>query len=152
MPRISHKREQGGRGRPFPKGVSGNPGGRPAKPIEQRAIEIDVRRYSRGFGRESVDKLVELMRGKVVIAAPTPDDPNKVIVLMVGPATQLSAALSILDRGYGKPTSAVEIAGKDGGPVVTETSAYDVIRSRLDNIARRLREDRDAEETSEQLN
>ena len=60
------------------------------------------------------------MRGKVVIAAPTPDDPNKVIVLMVGPATQLSAAESILDRGYGKSTQAVEIAGKDGGPVVTE--------------------------------
>ena len=57
-----------------------------------------MRRYSRGFGRESVDKLVELMRGKVVIAAPTPDDPNKVIVLMVGPATQLSAAESILDQ------------------------------------------------------
>ena len=59
----------------------------------------------------------------------------------------------MLDRGYGRPHLSVEMTGKDSGPIQTEeVSAYDIIASRLESIAQRLREDRDAEETAEQLN
>jgi hypothetical protein len=141
MPRINLQRKTKRRpgGKPFPKGVTGNPKGRPKRPLEVRIIEIDVRRYSREHGREAVDKLLLLMRGKLVINTGTEEEPKPTVVL-VGAATQLAAAEAILDRGYGKPPQAVEIAGKDGGPIVTENSAYDLICSRLDSIAERLRE------------
>jgi hypothetical protein len=127
------------RGRPFQKGVSGNPGGRPAKPIEQRAIEIDVRRYAKGFGREMVDKLVELARGKLNIGE---DNQGNAKYVPVAPATQLTAAEALLDRGYGRPAQAIELAGKAGGPIVHESeSAYDIICRRMEAIRQRLIED-----------
>lgn len=133
------KRKQGSKGRPFVKGVSGNPRGRKPKELAVRQIEIDVRRYSRENGREAVDKMIELMRGRLVVNAGTEEEPKPTVVI-VGAATQLAAAAEILDRGYGKPAQSVEIAGKDGGPIITENTAYDIIRSRLDGIAERLRE------------
>jgi hypothetical protein len=133
------KRRQGGKGRPWPKGVSPNPHGRKRKELAVRVVEIDVRRYSREQGREAVDTLLEIMRGKVVVDVGTPEEPKPTIV-PVGAATRVAAAEALLDRGYGRPPQAVEIAGKDGGPVVTSNSAYDIIRSRLDSIAERLRE------------
>jgi hypothetical protein len=53
------------RGRPFAKGQSGNPGGRPIKPktIEQRKLETDVRMFARERGAEAIYKLAALMRG-----------------------------------------------------------------------------------------
>jgi hypothetical protein len=136
----SQKRRLKPRGIPFPKGNKLS-AGRPRKPLEVRVIEIDVRRYSREYGREAVDKLIQLMRGVLPpdVSVPVKDGetPKPVIV---GAATQLAAAEAILDRGYGRPPQAVEIAGKDGGPVVTENSAYDILVSRLNGIAERIRE------------
>jgi hypothetical protein len=126
------------RGKPFPPGNNVNPAGRPKRSIAVRVIEIDVRRYSREYGREAVDKLIELMRGKLVIQPEKEGDKPQTVI--IGAATQLAAAEAILDRGYGRPPQAVEIAGKDGGPVVTENSAYDILVSRLNGIAERLRE------------
>jgi hypothetical protein len=34
-------------------------------------------------------------------------------------AARVSAANAIMDRAYGKPMQAVEMSGKDGGPMVT---------------------------------
>jgi hypothetical protein len=128
------------RGIAFPKGNKLS-AGRPRKPIEVRIIEIDVRRYAREYGREAVDKLILLMRGvlppDVTIPVKDGEEPKPVIVAA---STQLAAAEAILDRGFGRPPQAVEIAGKDGGPVITENTAYDIIRSRLDSIAERLAE------------
>ena len=135
------------RGRPFARGQSGNPGGRAIKPktIELRKLEHDVRMFARDRGAEAVDKLVALMRGVITV-----EIDRKPVEIVVPPMAQLAAANALLDRGYGRPAQAVEMSGKDGGPIQTgELSAYDIIVGRLESIAQRLREDRDAEETEE---
>ena len=76
----------------FQPGQSGNPGGRPKEDIEVKAL-------ARTAGPEAVEKLVELMRG---------DDRR----------TALAAAQALLDRGFGKPSQAVEMSGPDGEPLV----------------------------------
>ena len=140
------------RGRPFAKGQSGNPGGRPIKPktIELRKLEADVRMFARDRGFEAIDKLVTLMRGVVRVEI----DKN-LVEMLVPPLAPLAAANALLDRGYGRPHQSVEMSGKDGGPIQTEeTSAYDIIVGRLNSIAQRLREDEDgdAKQIAEPLN
>ena len=71
-------------GKPFPKGVSGNPGGRP-KGLAVRA-------------REHADKAID-----VLVAAMADDNPR----------VQIAAAKEILDRGYGKPlTMTADVTNK----------------------------------------
>jgi hypothetical protein len=137
------------RWRPFAKRQS-DPDGKPFKPrtIHQRDVKDDARVLARDCGAEAIDKLVALMRGVVRV-----EIDRKRVEVLVPLMTQLAAANALLDRGYGRPAQAVEMSGKDGGPIQTEeVSAYDIIVGRLEGIAQRLREDRDAEETAEQLN
>ena len=125
------------RGRPFAKGTSGNPGGRPAKPLAQRAFEADVRRLARCHGTDAIDKLVEPMRGTIAVTIDGRD-----IVVPVAPATQMAAAVALLDRGYGRPGHAVELTGEQAGPVqVLEADPLETIESRLAMIRERLREE-----------
>jgi len=64
-------------GRPFPKGVSGNPGGRP------KGLAV-VERLARERGPAAIERLTELMgSGDERVA--------------------LTACVALLDRGYGKP-------------------------------------------------
>ena len=65
-----------GQGRPFPRGVSGNPGGRP------RAA-LDVQELAR---------------------AHTPDAIQALVAALSSPRERVSAAVALLDRGWGKPT------------------------------------------------
>ena len=76
----------------FQKGQSGNPGGRPKEDAEVKAL-------ARAAGPEAIDKLMELMRG---------DDRR----------TALAAAQALLDRGFGKPSQAVEVSGDADAPLV----------------------------------
>ena len=77
-----------GRGRPFPKGVSGNPGGRP----------------------KEIQEIVDLARQ----ACPAAIRTLKEITLdeNAPPAARVHAANSLLDRGYGKPKETVDLTGK----------------------------------------
>jgi len=50
------------RGRPFPKGVSGNPGGRPAQGPDRRKIEADAGLLARSCGPEAVEELRTIMK------------------------------------------------------------------------------------------
>ena len=71
------------RGRPFQKGTSGNPGGRPR-------VLADVQELARERSPEAINILANVMRDE---KAP--------------PAARVAAANSLLDRGYGKPTQPI---------------------------------------------
>jgi hypothetical protein len=73
------------RGRPFPKGQSGNPGGRP------RELR-DVIELARSHSADAIATLAKIMRNE---QAP--------------PAARLGAAAALLDRGYGKPCQSVDL-------------------------------------------
>ena len=72
-----------GRGKPFQKGVSGNPGGRPK-------VLGDVQELARQQSPQAIDALAKIMSDE---KAP--------------PAARVAAANALLDRGYGKPTQPI---------------------------------------------
>ncbi len=72
-----------GRGKPFQKGVSGNPGGRPK-------VLGDVQELAREQSPHAINTLAEIMHNEK-----TP------------PAARVAAANALLDRGYGKPTQPI---------------------------------------------
>ena len=76
-------------GKPFKKGQSGNPGGRPK-------VVAEVKELAREHTSEAIETLVSIMT-----------NPKS------APAARVSAANSLLDRGYGKPPQ--HISG-EGGP------------------------------------
>jgi hypothetical protein len=67
------------KGKPFKKGQSGNPGGRPK-------VVAEVKELAREHTAEAIQTLVSIM-----------DNPK------AAPASRVSAANALLDRGYGKP-------------------------------------------------
>ena len=69
-----------GKGRPFPKGISGNPGGRPK-------VLGEVQELARQKSPEAVNTLSNIMHDE---KAP--------------PAARVTVANALLDRGYGKPS------------------------------------------------
>lgn len=87
------------RGRPFPRGVSGNPGGRPAG--LSRMVE-KAREYS--------DRAIEVL----VAALSSPI-----------PRLRVQAAEMLLNRAWGKPTTALD---PDGERAILEAKATVLIR------------------------
>ena len=87
-----------GRGRPFAKGASGNPSGRPTERVVMPTGEVvSLRELARSFTKEAFDVLALSMRS----------DDERVAV---------AAAEAILSRGWGKAPQSV--TGEDGeGPV-----------------------------------
>jgi hypothetical protein len=81
-----------GSGRPFKKGISGNPGGRPKEVAE-------VQKLARTHTKQAINRLVYWMKS---------DDPR----------ASVAACQALLDRGWGKPTQPTEVGGPDGAPVV----------------------------------
>jgi hypothetical protein len=84
-------------GKPFQKGQNGNPGGRPK-------VVAEVRELARAHTGEAVQTLVSIVT-----------NPKS------APAARVSAANSLLDRGYGKPPQ--HITGEDGPSYVVRLPA-----------------------------
>ena len=79
----------------------GRPKGSPNK------VSLGLKALAREYTQEAVAKLVEILRGS--------DNPTAVI----------SAANSLLDRGYGKPSTILS-GDEDGGPVRYEAIGWHV--------------------------
>ena len=84
-----------GPGRPFVKGQSGNPGGRP------RGLVRAVREQTRD-GEELVAFMLAVFRGEADAKL----------------RDRIDAATWLADRGFGKPIQAMEHAGKDGEALI----------------------------------
>lgn len=76
----------------FKKGQSGNPSGRAKADPEFKAL-------CKSHVPEAVEKLLHWMRSKKEAHA------------------SIKAALAIIEHAHGKPAQAVELGGKDGGPI-----------------------------------
>jgi hypothetical protein len=74
------------KGRPFQKGKSGNPGGRPKESHE-------VKNLARKHTKEALERLLFWMR----------DD---------NPKASVAATLAILDRGWGRPGQELQLSGE----------------------------------------
>ncbi len=79
------KRTAAAIGRPFPKGKSGNPGGRPK-------AEGDIRELARACGPDAIELLSAMMRDTSTAAR-----------------VRVAAAVAILDRGYGRPAQTTSL-------------------------------------------
>ena len=100
----------------FKRGQSGNPGGRPKRPatIEAYQTTTDVRAAARSHTTTALQTLADAMRSEI---APW--------------AARVAAANAILDRGWGKPSQAVEHAGSVG---VEHTRRLDISELRDDQL------------------
>jgi hypothetical protein len=74
-------------GRPFPKGQSGNPGGRPK-------AEGEIRELAQKHGPEALQRLVDLMGS-------------------ANERVAVAAAQAVLDRAYGRPVQGLQLAAAD---------------------------------------
>ncbi len=100
------------RGKPFEKGKSGNPGGRP------RELK-HVRDLARQHTKAAVATLVKIMHDE--------DETG---------SARARAAEAILDRAWGRAPATMELTGAESGPV-EHKSAKDSLSDILDGIAAR---------------
>lgn len=85
--------------------ANGHGGPRPGsgrKTGETTKAKLDLIGMAKAHAEGALKTLVEIAKD---VAAP--------------PASRVSAAVAILDRGYGKPTQAIQHGNPDGSPLVT---------------------------------
>jgi hypothetical protein len=87
------------RGKPFQRGQSGNPGGRPKRSatVEAHKVIADVKTAARELTPQALGTLQEIMEDK---KAP--------------PAARVTAATEILSRGWGRPAQRLEAEAGNG--------------------------------------
>lgn len=95
MAENSEKTAKKPRGKPFQKGQTGNPGGRPPKTEEQRTLE----ELCRAKSARAFEVLSNIMESGE-------NERNKI-----------TAALAIIERGHGKAVQPTTLSGPNGGAV-----------------------------------
>src|SRR6266403_24228 len=91
---------------PFPRGKSGNPGGRPKG-------DIELRRAARERTAEALGTLIAIMRN-----------------VKAASAARVSAAQAILDRGWGKAIAPAAFTNMDGEDRPLPAEMSDIDRAR----------------------
>ena len=81
----------------LPKGRTNNPKGKPKGTLNKSTAE--VKGLAQTYGPGALTTLATIMRNS---------DNDQ---------ARIAAAKELLDRGYGKTAQAVELTGKDGGPI-----------------------------------
>ncbi len=82
----------------------------------------EIRSLARSHGATALRVLVGIMRQS---KAP--------------PAARIAAAVALLDRGWGKPGQAMELAGPDGGAVQVDVEgARERLRALIEGVASRI--------------
>lgn len=105
--------------------ANGHGGARPGtgrKKGEVTQAKLTLIEKAKGFADDALQVLVDIAQS---VEAP--------------PASRVSAAVAILDRGYGKPVQATEVSGKDGKPIQTEEvgTASLTLKALINGIAER---------------
>lgn len=113
------------RGRPFAKGTSGNPGGRPkglAKKIRGRTKNgLELVEFALAVLRADVDKLRPSDIDDEEWAELSPAARMRLsFELAPSIKERLTAAQYLTDRGWGKATEKIELSGPEGGPIETK--------------------------------
>lgn len=113
------RKRQPGPGRPFRPGQSGNPGGRPRGVAEFKEMAKkscpDAIKLAGQLVRVGLQMLS--LRKQIKNTAPADLTVEQVSALDFDYRSALAAAVFIRDTGMGKPAQAIEVTGKDGGPV-----------------------------------
>ena len=89
----------------------GHGGPRPGsgrKPGKVSAAKLDIAERAKSHGEAALLTLADIMAD--------PEAPHN---------ARVSAANALLDRGFGRPMQALEMSGKDGGPIQHEEVARD---------------------------
>jgi hypothetical protein len=98
--------------------------------------QIPAEKKGRGGARKGAGRkpgvVSEAKRTFAEAARDNADEAMKILLTVArdktaAPAARVSAANSIIDRAYGKPLSAVEVTGKDGGAIEHAVKARVVI-------------------------
>ena len=109
-------------GTPFKKGQSGNPGGRPKEVKELQALAREscgpAIEYAKALVAKGL-KAIEVAKNPELAESGEEFEAAQGFDHRVG----MTAAAFIRDTGMGKPAQAVEVSGKDGGPIQTSSKA-----------------------------
>ncbi len=112
----------GGRGKPFKKGQSGNPGGRPK--TDKEAIEW-LNKHSRG-GQKYFEIADSIADGKLLVKRTIVNNSGEFVETEDSPShkERLAAIALLTNRQMGTPKASTEISGPDGGQLIVRVLTY----------------------------
>ncbi len=125
-PAVAPVKQRRGPGRPFPKGVSGNPGGRRKKTDEERRIEFELQQACRGKAQAIFDSLL------------------KIALHSKNEHACIAAGAFLIERGYGKAVERREqrYGVLDDEPTALLLEMRDAILQKKEALRQKLEKER----------